>query len=348
MTAVTVAELAEFVDGRCVGDGSVRIEDVADLRQAGPTDIGFVRDLRFAALVGQSRAGAVIVESALDVRMPQIVVARPDVAFARIGLRFHPVPTATEHDLHPTADVASDAQLEMPVALGPHVSVGRSAKIGRGTLCGAGVVIGEGARIGRDCTLFPRAVVYPGTVIGDRVILHAGAVVGSDGFGYARDGERWVKIPQIGHVVIEDDVEIGANATIDRATLGITRIGRGSKIDNLVHVGHNCTIGEDCAMAGFSALAGSTHIGDRVSMGGHVVSAGHLKVANDARIGGNSVLYGDVREPGEYLGYPLQPKSRWARTLHVLGRLPELLAEVRQLRQSRGSNSRDDHPAADV
>ena len=342
MTAVTVAELAELVGGRVEGDADVLIGGVADLRAAEPEHIGYVREARFEALARNSRAGAVVVSEALDLAVPQIVVALPEVAFARIGLHFHPVPRAHTHRVHPSAAVDDGARLEPPVELGPHCSVGRGASIGSGTLCGAGVVIGDEVRIGRDCTIYPRAVLYPGVQLGDRVIVHAGAILGSDGFGYARAADGWVKIPQIGDVRIDDDVEIGANVTIDRATLGSTTIGRGTKIDNLVHVGHNCTFGAHCAIAGFSAFAGSTHLGNEVSCGGHIISAGHMRVADGARIGGNSVLYGDVTEAGDYLGYPLQTKSRWGRTLHVLGRLPEVHAELRRLRKAAKSADPDD------
>lgn len=341
MTAVTVAALAELVGGQVVGDGSVLIRGVADLRAAGPEQIGFVREAKFAPLAAHSRAGAVIVSEAIAATMTQIVVVAPDVAFARVATVFHPVPRATAHRVHPTAVVDDGATLDDPVELGPHCSVGRGAHIGAGTLCGSGVIVGADVRIGRDCTIHPRVVIYPGCVLGDRVIVHAGTVIGSDGFGYAREGANWIKIPQIGDVRIEDDVELGANVTIDRATLGSTRIGRGTKIDNLVHVGHNCNFGANCALAGFSAFSGSTTLGDNVSVGGHVVSAGHLKVAADTRIGGNSVLYGDIVESGEYLGYPLQLKTRWGRTLHVLGNLPELAARVRELRrESEGPGTR--------
>ncbi|MBI5850460.1 MAG: UDP-3-O-(3-hydroxymyristoyl)glucosamine N-acyltransferase [Planctomycetes bacterium] len=335
MTAVTVADLALLVGGRVVGDGTRPIRGLADLRAAGPDELGFVRDAKFAELAAKSRAGAIVVAEPLDIGTAQIVAAPADVAFAKIGLHFHPVPRAKQHRIHRSAVVEDGALIGEPVEIGAHCVVGERATVGAGSLLGAGVVVGADVRIGRDCTIYPRVVLYPGVVLGDRVVVHSGTVIGSDGFGYARDAAGWVKIPQIGIVQVEDDVELGANVTIDRATLGVTRIGRGTKIDNLVHVGHNCAFGEHCAVAGFSAFSGSTIFGDRVVLGGHIVSAGHLRVVDDARIGGNSVLYGDVTEAGDYLGYPLQKKARWGRTFHVLDRLPEVFAELRELKRRR-------------
>jgi UDP-3-O-[3-hydroxymyristoyl] glucosamine N-acyltransferase len=329
----TVQSLAELVGGQVVGDGDVRISGVADLRQAGPGDVGFVRDPRYADLVGQSRAGCVIVRNAMELAVPQIVVRNPHAAFARVALFFHPLPRATEHRVHPTAAVDPDAVLEAPVEVGPHATIGRGARIGAGTVIGANSVIGAGSELGRDCSIFPRVVVYDRVRIGDRVVLHSGTVVGSDGFGYARDEAEWVRLPQIGDVVVEDDVEIGANCAIDRGALGRTRIGRGTKIDNLVHVGHNCEFGEHCLVAGFSAFAGSSIFGDRVTIAGHVVAGGHLRVVDDVRIGGNSSVWGDIAEPGDYMGYPLQPKTRWMRTLVAIRRLPDVLPQLNALRR---------------
>jgi UDP-3-O-[3-hydroxymyristoyl] glucosamine N-acyltransferase len=180
-------------------------------------------------------------------------------------------------------------------------------------------------------------VLYPGVRLGNRVVLHGNCVIGADGFGYARDGARYEKLPQVGTVQLEDDVEIGAGSTVDRGALGVTRIGRGSKLDNLVHVGHNCDFGEDVAVAGFSAFSGSTTLGDRVQIGGHTVSQGHLRVAADVRVGGASVIHDDLAEAGDYLGYPLQHKRQWVRTLHAIDSLLALQQEVRELKKKLGS-----------
>ena len=329
----TVGSLAERVGGRVVGDSSRRIAGVGDLRSASPDQIGFVRDLKFRDLARASRAGALLVPEPLETEATQIVVANVPASFARIAAVFFPLPRATSQRIHPTAVVDPGATLELPVEVGPRVVIERGARIGAGSVLKPGVVVGEGCRLGRDCVLFPGVVLYPNVTLGDRVILHANCVLGSDGFGYAPDGPRYVKLPQLGSVVIGDDVEIGAGTTIDRGALGVTSVGRGTKIDNLVHVGHNSTIGEDVAIAGFCAYSGSTVIGNRVAIAGHVVTSGHNKVGDDVKIGGNSVVYYDLEEPGEYVGYPLQEKRQWFRTLRALDKLLDLQTDVRELKR---------------
>jgi UDP-3-O-[3-hydroxymyristoyl] glucosamine N-acyltransferase len=182
----------------------------------------------------------------------------------------------------------------------------------------AGVVIGDGCSIGRDCFFHPNATVYAGVQIGQRVLVHANAVLGSDGFGYAREAGRWIKVPQLGTTVIEDDVEVGAGTTIDRATLGVTRIGARTKIDNLCHIAHNCTIGQDVAIAANCGIAGSTSVGDRCVIAGNVGISGHLTIGADVRLGGGTVVLKDVIEPGDYMGHPLLEKRRFLRLLRVL------------------------------
>jgi len=342
----TVASLAALVGGTVHGDGSLVIRGVGDLRFAGGDRIGFLRDPKLLGAARTTKIGALLVEAPIDTPAVQVVVRAVDVAFARIAGLFHPMPRATEHSVDPTAAVHPEAVLESPVKVGPCAVVERGAHVGAGTVIGAGVVVGEECQVGRDCVLYPRVVLYPKVTLGDRVTIHAGAVVGADGFGYARaEGGEWVKWPQLGTVTVEDDVEIGANVTIDRAALGATRIGRGTKVDNLVHVGHNCSIGERVAIAGFSALAGSVVVGDRVQLGGHTICGGHLKIASDVRVGGNSGVMNDVTAAGDYMGFPLLEKSKWMRVLAWLTRLPELASDVRDLqRAARIRKDRDGPP----
>lgn len=329
----TVGSLARLVGGVVHGDAEHVIAGVGDLRFSGKDRIGFLRDPKLTEAARVSQIGALLVAAPVETDANQVVVAEVDVAFARVAQRFHPLPSASTHAVAATACVHPDAFLEAPVDVGPGAVVGKGARIGAGTIIGAGAVVGEDCRVGRASVLYPRVVLYPGVVVGDRVVIHAGAVVGSDGFGYAREKSgAWVKWPQLGTVIVEDDVELGANVTVDRATLGSTRIGRGSKVDNLVHVGHNCQLGEHVAIAALSALAGSVTVGDRVQLGGHTVAGGHIKIAADARIGGNSGIVNDVPDRGDYMGYPLVEKARWARVLRTLGRLPDLAAQVRSLR----------------
>lgn len=334
MTDVSVAALAELVGGTLIGDGDRRITGVADLGSAGPQHIGFVRDAKYLELARQSRAGAVLCGEDLGVAASQIVVADVGVAFAKVALRFHPPPRATTHLVHPTAVVHAEAELQQPVEIAAHAVVGR-CRIGAGTVIGAGVSIADGCVIGRDCALLPRAVLYANVQLGDRVVVHSGSVLGSDGFGYANEDSRWIKVPQLGHLEIGDDVEIGANCTIDRGAIGRTSIGRGTKIDNLCHIAHNVVLGEDCALAAGTLIAGSTTFGDRVTCGGHVVLGGHLKIVSDVRIGGNSGTVRDVDEPGDYMGWPLLEKRQFARHFRVLRDLVEMQGDLEELKRQQ-------------
>jgi UDP-3-O-[3-hydroxymyristoyl] glucosamine N-acyltransferase len=323
MIEESVASLAERIGGQVVGDGAVRITGVADLRVAGPTDLGFVRDPRYAELAGASRAGCVLVKAALDVPIAQIVVRDPASSFARVAQVFHPLPRATSHEVHPTAVIDGSAVLEEPVRVGAHVVIEAGVRVGAGTVIGAGSFLGAGVEVGQDCVIQPRVALHERSRLGNRVVLQAGTVIGSDGFGYARDGAEWVRIPQLGGVILEDDVELGAQCTVDRGALGDTRIGRGTKIDNMVHIGHNCVLGEDCLLAAFSALGGSTVLGDRVTFGGHICTAGHIKIASDVRVGGNSGIIADIPEKGDFMGYPVLPKGRWMRSMVGIAKLSE-------------------------
>lgn len=332
MTEETVGSIAELVGGEVHGDAGRPITGVADLRHAGPAHLGFLNDVKLESAAQDTEAAALLVKRCVETPAAQIVVGNVYAAFAKAALHFHPLPKVTAHAVHAAASVDASAVLAEPVQVGAGAVVGAGAEVGAGTIVGPRVVVGERCRIGRDCILHPGVVLYPGVVLGDRVILHAGCVVGSDGFGYARDDDgSYIKFPQVGNVMVESDVEIGANTTIDRGALGSTRIGRGSKIDNLVQIAHNCEFGEHVAVAGFSAFSGTTILGNRVSVAGHTVSAGHIKIGDDVRVGGNSVLYRDIDEPGDYVGYPLQEKRRWMRSLRAIDHILELQAEVKRL-----------------
>ena len=317
MTDATVAALASLVGGRLVGDGARVIAGLGDLRTAGPDRIGFVRDASYNALAATTRAGALLSARELQTAASQIVVADVDVAFAKVATHFHPTPRAVEHLVHGTAVVDPGAEIEAPVSIGPRAVVGR-CRIGSGSVLMPGVTVGDGARIGRDCVLYPNVVVYPGSQLGDRVILQAGAVVGSDGFGYARDGATWIKVPQLGVVILEDDVELGVGTAVDRGTLGSTRIGARTKLDNLCHIAHNCVVGSDVVMAAGCMIAGSTTVGDRCVLAGSVGVSGHLKIAADVRLGGGSVVLRDVPKAGDFMGHPLLEKRQSFRLLRIL------------------------------
>lgn len=317
MTAVSVAALADMVGGQLVGDGARLITGLGDIKAAQPDQIGFVRDARYHALARTTRAGALLLNKELETAASQILVADVDLAYAKVALHFHPVPRAAVHRVHETAVVHPEAVLEQPVDIGPRAVVGR-CRIGGGSVVMAGAVVGDGCELGRDCVLYPNATLYPRVMLGARVVVHANVVLGSDGFGYAKEGEAWVKVPQLGNVVVGDDVEIGAGTAIDRGTLGSTRIGARTKIDNLCHIAHNVSLGADCAMAAGGMIAGSTVIGDRCVFGGQIGIGGHLNVAADVRLGGGSTVLKDVPEAGDYMGHPLLDKRRFLRLLRVL------------------------------
>jgi UDP-3-O-[3-hydroxymyristoyl] glucosamine N-acyltransferase len=322
MTDVSVAAIAELVGGRLIGDGMRRITGLGDLRTAGPDRIGFVRHARYHTAAGSTRAGALLSATEITTSASQIVVPDVDVAYAKVASLFHPLPKATEHSIHATAVVDAGAELEAPVQIGPRAVIGR-CRIGAGTVVMAGVSIGDGCEIGRDCVFHPNATLYPGVQIGDRVVAHATAVIGADGFGYAREGSTWLKVPQLGGVLIEDDVEIGAGTTIDRGTLGLTRVGARTKMDNLCHVAHNCVVGSDVIMAAGVMVAGSTTIGDRCVFGGNVGISGHIEIAADVRLGGGTITFDDVPEAGDYLGHPIMKKRQFLRLLRILRGLVE-------------------------
>lgn len=330
----TVGSLAALVHGEVRGEPTTPITGVGDLRFAGPACIGFLRSNKLADAARTTRLGALLVPEFVDTPAAQILVEDVDLAFARVVGRFHPPPQVSAHEVHPQASVHPDAVLGTPVRVEAMAVIGKGARIGAGSVVGAGTVVGENCVVGRDCVLHPRVVLYPGITLGDRVHVHSGAVIGADGFGYVREkAGPWVKWPQIGTVTVGDDVEIGANSTIDRGALGVTKIGRGSKLDNLVHIGHNCTLGEHVAIAALSALAGSAHLGDRVQMGGHVITSGHLRLGDDVRVGGNSAVYDDIDVPGDYYGFPTMPRDKWFRTLRELDRLADSVKSLRDMRR---------------
>lgn len=341
---MTIAELAARVDGRVIGDGNIHIERVADLATAGAGDIAYVEDEKFFAAGKASQASCLIatkefVESLKDLIVEHqfgpalIEVAKPKLAFALIAEQLHPV-RRREPSIHPSAAIAESADLDLTVFIGAHVSVGENTRIGAGTRVEAGVVIGDNVRVGLDCVLHPGVTLYDDVSIGDRVVLHAGVVIGADGFGYVRDEMAYHKFPQRGTVVIEDDVELGAQTCIDRAALGQTRIGRGTKLDNMVHVGHNCDIGERVVIAAQTGISGSVTIEDDVVIGGQVGFGDHIRVLSGAVIGSKAgVLPGKIVRPGVWWGIPIQPLDEYKRLNAHLARVPELRAEIKELKQ---------------
>jgi UDP-3-O-[3-hydroxymyristoyl] glucosamine N-acyltransferase len=340
--AKTLAELATFVGGKVVGNGDLTIHRVAPIDEAKSGEITFLSNTRYAKYLESCRASAVIVGTGTATeyleRSPFSFLETPDpyVAFAKILQLFSPS-VLLEQTCSPQANVDASAILEEGVTVFPHVYVGARAKIGRNSALYPGVFIGDDCSVGSDCVLHPNVVVRHGCCIGSRVILHAGVVIGSDGFGYAGQGESRVKIPQVGIVVVEDDVEIGANTTVDRATLGQTVIHHGAKIDNLVQIAHNVSIGEHSIVAAQAGIAGSTKVGKHVTIAGQAGIVNHVEIGDGATIGPQSGIPKSV-PAGVFLsgGIAAAPHHEWLKVMTLLPQLPKLWASVRAIERQLG------------
>ena len=321
-------QIAELIGARLVGDPDLEVTRIASLRSAKPGDLVFVEDEKNLTSALQSQASAVIAgEFAAHVAdsKPRLISDQPRLAFARAARSLR-ADQALEHGTHWTAVVDDTATVGSNVRMEEWVIVKAGVAIGDGTRVSAGCFIGENVKIGRDCVIYPNVTIYPGTQIGDRVIVHAGAVLGSDGFGYVRDQRtgHYEKFPQVGRLEIEDDVEIGANATIDRGALDVTRIGRGTKIDNLVHVGHNVLVGEDVVIAAQTGLSGSAIVENNVIIGGQVGIADHVRIEKGAILGAQSGIPSKkvIRGKGiVFWGTPARPIKDYLKELAVLARL---------------------------
>jgi len=337
----TLAELAARVGGEVAGDGGLVVEGIAPLEEAGPGQLSFFSNRKYRAAFEASRAGAVVVEPEEQVPAGRTVLRARNayLAFAKISTLFHPprepLPeVAVGAVLHPTARVHPSAQV-MPLA-----SVAAGAEVGARTILFPGVQVGEGVRIGQDCLLYQNVVVRERCVIGDRVILQPGCVIGSDGFGFAFDpegegqGPRHYKVPQIGNVVIEDDVELGANTCVDRATLGTTRVGRGAKIDNLVQIAHNVEVGPLCLLIAQVGVAGSTKLGMGVVAAGQVGIVGHLEIGAGVKIAAQAGVTHDVEAGATIGGSPARPHSLWVKNMASLDHLAEMRKELRRLERA--------------
>ena len=333
---MTVQELAEIVDGRVVGDGSTRIEKISDLDHADQSEIAYVENEKLFEAGMESKAGCLIVKEGLAEKFTGrtlIEVSNPKLAFALIGAALHPA-KRREPTIHPTAVVAETADIALTAYIGPNVCVGEHTRVGVFTRVEAGVVLGDNVSVGDDCVLHPNVVLYDNVSIGNRVILHAGVCLGADGFGYVRHDLGYQKFPQIGTVVIEDDVEIGAHTCVDRAALGRTRIGRGTKLDNMVHVGHNCDIGERVVIAAQTGISGSVVIEDDAVIGGQVGFGDHTRVLSGAVIGSKAgILPGKIVRPGVWWGIPVQPLDDYKRMNAHMNRLPQMRDEIKKLQK---------------
>ncbi|MFQ5427149.1 MAG: UDP-3-O-(3-hydroxymyristoyl)glucosamine N-acyltransferase [Gaiellales bacterium] len=339
----SLQEIAAHVGGSVEGSADVSIQAVAGLEDAGPGDLTFLAHPRYRDAVRTTKATAILASP--DVECPDglaiIRIGDPYGALQRILVLFDPGPPEVPAGVHPAAVVSEDAHLGDGAGVGPCAVIEAGARLGAGARVGAGAYVGELAELGGDCYLHPHVFLGRRCVLGDRVMVQAGAVIGSDGFGYAFVEGHYRRIPQIGIVVIGDDVEIGANACIDRATLGATRIAAGTKIDNLVQIAHNVAIAEDSALAAQSGVAGSTRLGKGVRLGGQAGLVGHLRVGDGAQVGAQAGVIGDIPPGVTVSGYPARPHHEAMRAEAALRRLPDLARRVRALEKRR---DRDEKP----
>lgn len=329
---LSLDELVSRLGGELVGDPSVRIRQIASIEAATEGELTFLSNPKLGAGLASSRASAFILapKAAGLTDKPRILTADPYLYFARAAQLFNP-PKRPATGLQQGAVTSSE--LPGSVSVGPNAVIGRDCRIGENCVIGAGCVIGDGVVIGADSLLHAGVKIYDGCVIGARAILHSGAVIGADGLGFARDAERrWVKIPQIGRVVLGDDVEVGANTTIDRGALDDTVIGNGVKLDNLIHVAHNCQVGDDTILAAMVGMAGSTRIGKRVMAGGKAGFSGHLEVADDVVVSAATNITKSIDKPGVYTALlPQQTHAEWVRNFAHLRRLDAMAGRVREL-----------------
>jgi len=336
---VRLKQLAELVEGEIRGDAQRMITGVAGIREAGPKEITFLANPKYASDLANSQAGAVIVARAAQEDLVQsleatgiaiVLVEDPYFAFSQIVKFFHAQPYRPL-GISPLASIGKGVQLGKDLSIHPFVRVEDHVRIGDRVTLYPGTFVGEGSEIGEDCLIYPNVTIREKTQIGKRVILHSGTVIGSDGFGFATRGGKHHKILQVGTVVIEDDVELGANVTVDRAALGKTVIRRGTKVDNLVQIAHNVVVGEDCLIVAQAGISGSTELGHHVILAGQVGVVGHLKIGDGVRAGAQSGVAQDIDSGQTVSGSPTMPHRKWLRVQAALPELPEMIKRIREL-----------------
>ena len=334
---VTLGALADELELDCRGDAGTRLTGVATIQDAGPEHLTFLANASYRRYLAATRAGAVILgpDDAADCPVDCLVSDNPYAAYARAARHFAPVPAAAP-GIHRSAVVDSSAQVDPSAHVGPHVVIEARARIAAGAVIGAGSYVGTGSTVGEQCLLHPRVTLLHAVRLGRRVIVHPGAVIGSDGFGLAFDVDHWEKVPQLGGVVIGDDCEIGANTTIDRGAVDDTVLEEDVRLDNQIQIAHNVRIGAHSAMAGCSAAAGSARIGRYCLIGGGAGILGHLEIADRVTVTAMSLVTHSIREPGEYSsGTPLQPNREWRRNAVRMRQLDAMAKQINDLRRDR-------------
>ena len=331
---MTLAEAAAACGGRVEGDADLVVTGVSSLADARETELGLLASRRYLGDVGPSAAGALLVSEALaaglDDPRPRVVAKNAHAAMVPLLGRLHPEPPPVP-GVHPTAVLGRGVRLGAAVTVGPYAVLEDGVEVGDRTVVHAHVVVGAGARLGADCVLHPQVVLYPGCELGERVVLHAGARVGSDGFGYASVEGEHRKVPQVGRCVLHDDVEVGANACIDRGSVGATVVGKGTKIDNLVHLAHNVNVGPRCIFTALVGIAGSTRMGEGVMWGGQSGAAGHLEIGDGVRVAAQAGVLKDVAAGETVAGFPARDHGTFMRATALTLRLPELADRLARL-----------------
>jgi UDP-3-O-[3-hydroxymyristoyl] glucosamine N-acyltransferase len=350
---VRLGELAARFGCELRGDPDVVVERVATLQDAGPGALGFLANPRYRRHLAATRASAVVLDAASAAHAPTavLVASNPYATYARIAQLLNPAP-AFAAGRHPSAVVESSARVHASAWVGPQCYVGHGAEIGERVYLGPGTVVLDQVRIGADTRCTAAVTLCAGVRVGARALLHPGVVIGADGFGHAPDRDGYVKVPQLGAVVLGDDVEIGASSTVDRGTIGDTTIGDGVKIDNQVQVGHNCAIGDHTVIAGCAGISGSTTIGRRCMIGGMVGIAGHLEICDDVYLTGKTMVSAPIRQPGLYSGkLPFDEARRFRRNAARFQKLDELARRVQRLERAAGTaaadGADDDEPKTD-
>lgn len=347
LPSISAGELSRRVGGTLEGDATRVVRGVATLEEAGPEHLSWLSQPQWLPKLATSHAGVVLVppDAPVPTGCVAIRVRDPELALCSALAALAPPVPALPVGVDPTARVAPSAAIE-GAAVGPFVYVGEGAHVGPGTQLHAGVYVGAHSRIGRDAVLWPNVVVRERTTIGDRVVIHPNATIGADGFGYLQREGRHVKIPQIGRVVIEDDVEIGANTCIDRARSGETRIGRGTKIDNLVQIGHNVRVGPECIIVSQCGISGSTTLGDHVILAGQVGIIDHLTIGRGAVVAAKSGVARDIPDGQVWRGIPAVENSEFGRQAVGVRRLPKIMDQLKELaKRIEALESAKDHPA---